>query len=126
MILVDTSVWADHLRKTESGLVALLNEGSVLIHPFIIEELACGNLPHRRETLDLLRALPAAPVAEHAEVLAFIATESLHGTGVGSVDVHLMASARLAGAKVWSKDKALCREAFRLDLLAGKASGRGS
>lgn len=114
MILVDTSVWSEHLRETEPGLATLLNEGSVLIHPFIIEELACGNLPRRRETLDLLHALPVAAVAEHAEVLDFIATERLHATGVGSVDVHLMASARLAGAKVWSKDKALCREAKRL------------
>ena len=120
MILVDTSVWSDHLRDLEPGLVALLNEGSVLIHPSIIEELACGNLPHRKEILDLLHALPVAPVAKHAEVLDFIATERLHGTGVGSVDVHLLASARLAGAKVWSKDKALCREAKRLNLLGGE------
>lgn len=120
MILVDTSVWADHFRETESGLVALLNEGSVLIHPFIIEELACGNLPRRRETLELLHSLPAAPVAEHGEVLDFISSERLHSRGLGAVDVHLMASARLAGAKVWSKDKALYREARRLHLLGGE------
>ncbi|MBI3553676.1 MAG: type II toxin-antitoxin system VapC family toxin [Elusimicrobia bacterium] len=120
MILVDTSVWSGHLRETEPGLVTLLNEGSVVIHPFIIEELACGNLPHRKETLDLLHALPVAQMVEHAEVLDFIATERLHGTGVGSVDVHLMASARLSGAKVWSKDKALCREAKRLHLFGGE------
>ncbi len=117
MILVDTSVWADHLRETEAGLVALLDAGSVLIHPFIIEELACGDLPDRKETLELLHALPVAPVAEHGEVLGFISTARLHGTGLGSIDVHLIASARLAGAKVWSKDKALCREARRLHLL---------
>lgn len=119
MILVDTSVWADHLRDTEPGLVTLLNEGSVLIHPFIIEELACGNLPKRKETLDLLHALPAAPVVEHGEALGFISSERLHSTGLGSVDVHLLASARLAGARVWSKDKSLCREARRLNLLDG-------
>lgn len=117
MILVDTSVWADHLQESEPGLVTLLNEGAVLIHPFVIEELACGNLPHRKETLDLLHALPAAPVAEHAEVLDFIASQRLHGTGLGSVDAHLLASARLAGAKVWSKDKTFCRAAKRLNLL---------
>lgn len=117
MILVDTSIWAGHLREREPALVALLNEGSVLIHPFVIEELACGNLPHRKETLALLHALPTAPVAEHAEVLDFIASERLHSTGLGSVDAHLLASARLAGAKVWSNDKALCREARRLNLL---------
>ncbi len=120
MILVDTSVWADHLREMEPGLVTLLNEGFVLIHPFIIEELACGNLPQRKETLDLLHALPAAPVAEHGEVLSFILSEHLHSTGLGSVDVHLMASARLAGAKLWSKDKALNREAKRRNLLGGE------
>jgi hypothetical protein len=88
-----------------------------LIHPYVIEELACGNLPDRKETLELLHALPMAPVAEHGEVLEFISAARLHGTGVGSVDVHLMASARLARAKVWSKDKAFCREANRLNLL---------
>lgn len=118
MILVDTSVWADHLRGSEPGLVALLNEDSVLIHPFVIEELACGNLPRRKETLDLFHALPAAPVAEHREALEFIANHRLHGTGLGSVDVHLLASARLVGARVWSKDKVLCREAKRLSLLS--------
>lgn len=117
MILADTSVWADHLRESEPGLVTLLNEGAILIHPFIIEELACGNLPRRKETLDLLHALSLAPVADHAEVLDFIATQRLHGTGLGSVDVHLLASARLSGARVWSKDKALCHEAKRLNLL---------
>lgn len=116
MILADTSVWADHFRAGEPGLAALLNEGAVMIHPFVIEELACGNLPRRKETLELLHALPMTPVAEHSEVLAFIESEHLNGTGLGSVDVHIMASARLAGAKVWSKDKALAREARRLNL----------
>jgi len=120
MILVDTSVWADHLRDTEPRLVALLNEGSVLTHPFVIEELACGNLPRRKETLGMLHALPVAPMVEHAEVLDFIASERLHSTGIGSVDVHLMASARLANAKLWSKDKALCRETKRLNIFAGE------
>lgn len=119
MILIDTSVWADHLRETNHGLISLLNEGSVLIHPFVIEEIACGNLPHRKETLNLLHALPMAPVAEHAEVLKLIADEHLHGTGLGSVDVHLIASARLARAKLWSKDKALSREAKRLNIVGG-------
>lgn len=116
MILVDTSVWVEHFRGSESGLVELLRGGAVLTHPFVIEELACGNLQDRDEVLKLLRALPAAPVAEHEEVLEFIAKERLAGAGVGAVDVHLMASARLAHAKVWSKDKAVQRAAKRLDL----------
>lgn len=116
MTLVDTSIWADHFRETEPGLVALLNEGSVLMHPLVTEELACGNLPRRKELLDLLRALPTTPVADHEEVLGFIARERLYGAGVGAVDVHLLASARLAGARVWSKDKAFTRAAKRLNL----------
>lgn len=120
MILVDTSVWADHLRYTEPGLVNLLNEGAVLIHPFVIEELACGNLRQRNETLSLLHALPMAPAVEHQEVLDFISKERLHSTGLSSVDVHLLASARLAGAKLWSKDKALYRESKRLNLAGGE------
>lgn len=119
MILIDTSVWADHLREADHGLIALLNEGSVLIHPFVIEEIACGNLPQRKETLNLLHALPMAPVADHTEVLELIVAERLHGTGLGSVDVHLIASARLARAKLWSKDKALSREAKRLKVTGG-------
>jgi predicted nucleic acid-binding protein len=119
MILVDTSVWAGHLRETDHALVALLNEGSVLIHPFVIEEIACGNLPRRKETLDLLHALPMAPMAEHVEVIELIAKERLHGTGLGSVDVHLIASVRLARAKLWSKDKALSHEAKRLNIIGG-------
>lgn len=117
MTLVDTSVWVDHFRKTERGLVELLGEGSVLIHPFVVEELACGSLPRRSEVLDLLHALPRAPLAEHPEVLDLIARERLFGAGLGAVDAHLLASARLAGARLWSKDKALSREARRLDLL---------
>jgi len=117
MILVDTSVWASHLRKTEPGLVALLEEGTVLIHPFVIEELASGNLPNRNETLNLLHALPVAPVVEHLELLAFIVSERLYNTGLGPVDIHLIGSARLFGANLWSQDKALCREAKRLHIL---------
>jgi predicted nucleic acid-binding protein len=118
MILVDTSVWIDHFRHGDSGLSALLNDGEVLIHPLIIEELACGDLPNREETLGDLQALSAAPVAEHPEALELIARERLHGSGLGAVDVHLLASARLAGASVWSKDKALARAAKRLGLAA--------
>jgi predicted nucleic acid-binding protein len=120
MILVDTSVWADHLRDAEPGLVSLLNEGAVLTHPFIIEEIACGDLPDREETLELLHSLPETPVADHSELLHLIANGHLYGTGLGSVDAHLIAAARLAGAKIWSKDKALSREVKRLGLLGGR------
>lgn len=122
MILADTSVWIDHFRSGEPALVELLNEGAVLIHPLVIEELACGNLSRRDEILELLKALPAAPPAAHEEVLDFIGKERLYGAGLGAVDAHLLASARLAHAKLWTKDKALLRQAKRLKLLVAGAA----
>lgn len=116
MILVDTSVWVDHLRHTERGLVNLLNDGLVLTHNLVIQELACGNLSRREDFLELIASLPTAPVATHYEVLDLISSEKLYGTGLGSVDVHLIASARLGQGVIWSKDKVLAREASRLDL----------
>lgn len=77
MILVDTSVWIDHLREGDPVLVAHLSAGEVLLHPLIIEELACGRLSHRNEILGLLEALPAAPIASHEEVLGLISGEGL-------------------------------------------------
>jgi len=118
MILVDTSVWVDHLRSGEAELVALLEEGSVLTHPLVIEELACGNLRRRAEILELLHTLPGVPLPAHEEVLDFIVTERLYGTGLGAVDAHVLASTRLARARIWTKDKALSRAAKRLGLLA--------
>jgi predicted nucleic acid-binding protein len=114
MILVDTSVWVDHLRGTEKGLVQLLVDGEVLTHPLVIEELACGSLARRDEFLELLDALPLAPVASHHEVLDLIANEQLFSTGLGAVDAHLIASARLAGVLLWSKDKKLSQAAARI------------
>ncbi len=118
MILVDTSVWVDHLRKGDSQLEAHLLGAEVLSHPLIIEEISCGHLTQRSEILELLGELPSAPVASHKEVLSFISREALHGVGLGAMDVHLLASARLAGARIWSRDKALARAAKRLELLA--------
>src|SRR5258707_14966694 len=114
MILVDTSVWADHLRVTDAELSALLDRGRVLTHPFVIEELACGYLPQRNEFLIMMHRLPQAPLASHYEVLDLIAIHRLYGTGLGSVDMHIIASAMLAKATIWSRDKALSREAARL------------
>ncbi len=111
MILVDTSVWVDHFNKGDPALAARLNGGEVLMHPLVIEELACGQLRHREEILSLLAALPQAPVASHDEVVGFISEERLHGCGIGAVDAHLLASARLAKVLVWSRDKALCQAA---------------
>lgn len=116
MILVDTSVWIDHLRATENRLLYLLNDGAILTHPLVIEELACGHLKERSKIIENLEALPYAPVATHLEVVDLISNETLYGVGLGAVDVNLIASAMLAHATIWTKDKALARAAERLGL----------
>jgi predicted nucleic acid-binding protein len=108
LILVDTSVWVDHLRRGDARLIALLDSASVLIHPFIIGEIACGNLADRKTVLELLQDLPVAAVADADEVLVFIGRHRLHGKGLGYVDVHLLAAVALSqGAKLWTRDKRL-------------------
>jgi predicted nucleic acid-binding protein len=116
MILVDTSVWIDHFRYNEKRLLDLLDQGSVLTHPLVIEELACGHLKHRSEVIDLLHALPEAPSASHEEILQLILSKKLYGVGIGAMDVHLIASAMLARASLWTKDRALLRETSHLSL----------
>ena len=107
MILVDTSVWIDHLRRGDAHLMATLLAGHVLIHPWVIGEIACGTLRERGQVLDLLRSLPLSPVALEDEVLFFIEQYALMGRGIGYVDIHLLASAQLAGARLWTRDKRL-------------------
>jgi len=107
VILVDTSVWIDHLRKGDRTLSELLNEGVVLCHPHVVGELACGNLKNRSEILSLLAALPTATVASHDETLRLISDRKLHGKGLGWIDAHLLASALLSKCTLWTKDKAL-------------------
>lgn len=108
MILVDTSVWIDHLRFGDSALINLLNTSQVLVHPFVIGELACGNLKQRTAVLTLLQDLPAAPIATDDEVLFFIETHRLMGRGIGYVDAHLLSAVSLMGAaRLWTRDKRL-------------------
>ena len=116
MILVDTSVWVAHLRQGNSRLAALLEESKVLIHPFVIGELALGNLKQRDEILGLLGNLPTAKIAMHDEVLSMIDDRDLPGTGIGWVDAHLLASALLSDAPVWTLDRRLGAVATRLEL----------
>jgi predicted nucleic acid-binding protein len=117
VILVDTSVWIDHFRRSEPGLVTLLESDEVLAHPFVIGELACGNMRNRQEILRLFRRLPDAPIATHAETLAFIEQRSLMGRGVGYVDVHLLAAVAISGtARLWTRDKQLDSVAARFNL----------
>ena len=108
MILVDTSVWVDHLRHGDEGLSALLNSSQVLMHPFVLGELACGNLRQRAEVLSLLKDLPRATIASDEEVLFYIERHELMGRGIGYVDAHLMAAVALDGAaRLWTRDKRL-------------------
>ena len=114
MILVDTSVWVDQLRVADRQLAGLLLDQTVLCHPFVVGELACGAMRHRREILGLLRHLPQAPVVDHEEVLVFVDTHALMGSGLGWVDVTLLASATLAGERFWTRDRRLAQAARRL------------
>ncbi len=107
MILVDTSVWVEHLRHGLPRLATLLQEGEVLIHPWVIGELACGNLRNRSQVLDLLQGLPAAMVASDTEVLLLIEREQLMGRGIGYIDAHLVAAARLSHCRLWTQDRRL-------------------
>ena len=107
MILVDTSVWVDHLRSGVPLLANLLQEGEVLIHPWVIGEIACGNLRNRQQVLDLLLGLPTALVASDSEVLLLIERGNLMGRGIGYVDAHLLAAAKLSGCGLWTQDRRL-------------------
>jgi len=117
VILVDTSVWIDHLRRHNRVLAKLLHAGMVLTHPFVIGELALGNLRQRKVVLDALADLPRANVATEPEVLHFIDQNALFGRGVGYVDAHLLAAVRLTpGAELWTNDKRLQKVAVQLAL----------
>ena len=117
MILVDTSVWVDHLRRGNTSLAHYLNRGEVLAHPFVLGELALGNLRQRTQVLEALSQLPMATAATDAEVLDFIARQQLFGRGIGYVDAHLLAATRLTpGSRLWTLDKRLRAAATPWDL----------
>lgn len=117
MILIDTSVWVDHLRVGDQVLAGLLGSGMALTHPFVVGEMALVNLRQRESILDALADLPHASIASDAEVLHFIGRHALSGRGIGYVDVHLLAGVRLtAGALLWTKDKRLNEVAAQLGL----------
>ena len=127
MILVDTSVWVDHLRANDKALVALLDTGAVLAHPFVIGELALGNLRQREIVLNALCDLPQASAATDAEVLEFIDRHTLFGRGIGYIDAHLLAAVQLtAGATLWTTDKRLHGVAVELGLVMTPPKGRSS
>jgi predicted nucleic acid-binding protein len=123
MILVDTSVWVDHLRASDSALIRLLDATQVVMHPFVLGEIALGNLPRRNLILGILRLLPQAVIASNEEVLNFIDRHHLTGLGIGYVDAHLLAATKLtAGASLWTRDKSLRDVAKRLALAATLSS----
>lgn len=116
MILVDTSVWIEHLRRGEPRLASLLDESAVLAHPFVIGELALGNLQNRQEILGLLRNLPAAKTGTDSEVLTLIEHHQLQGSGIGWIDAHLLAATLLSDASLWTTDRSLAVVAKRLEV----------
>jgi predicted nucleic acid-binding protein len=117
MILVDTSIWVDHLRKGDPVMQRLLEDGGVLSHPLVSGELAMGNLDPREVILGALRRLPLATIAEHGEVLRFISNHRLYGLGIGYIDAHLLVAVQLTpGATLWTRDKRLAQVAERLKI----------
>ena len=120
MVLVDTSVWVDHLRRGDDALAEFLNAGEVVCHPFVIGELACGGIRNRSEFLALLSALPSLDNVTDAEALSFIDQHSLMQRGLGLIDVHLLASCMLAGVPLWTRDARLADAARQLGLAGGQ------
>lgn len=118
MILVDTSVWVEHLRAGSARLRTLLHDEQVACHPFVMGELACGNLQRREQVLSLLAALPEARLAEHHEVLHLLDSARLYASGLGWIDVHLLTSALLSRCTIWTLDRPLQKAAAALKILA--------
>lgn len=107
MVIVDTSIWINHLRKGDRHLEKLLLDAEVICHEFVIGELACGNLINRKEIISLLQSLPLSPTVVHQEYLYFVEKHQLMGRGIGFVDVHLLASAQLSYLPIWTADTKL-------------------
>ena len=119
MILADTSVWIDHLRAGDAALMSVLEVGMVLVHPFVIGELALGSQPQRDRVLEALSDMPRAKVATDPEMLHLITAHGLSGSGIGYVDAHLLASVRLSpGAVLWTRTKRLHAVGTRMGLVA--------
>ena len=118
-MLVDTSVWIDHLRVRLQPLTHAIGDGEVVMHPYVLGELALGNLKDRRRTLTDLSALPRAVVVTDDHVLTLIEVSGLHGSGIGYVDCHVLASAQLMEARLWTTDRRLRHAATRLGVAGG-------
>lgn len=118
MILADSSIWIDHIRKSEDNLIQLLREGRLVMHPWIQGEIALGSIASRAMTLRVLGAIEQLPVCPPTELLEFIEDHDLSGKGIGYVDAQLLASSLASQARLWTRDKRLAAQADRLKLLA--------
>jgi predicted nucleic acid-binding protein len=107
MVLADTSIWVDHLRKSNGQLIELLNNGEVFCHPFIIGELACGYIKNRQEIITALRALPQSAFIEHDEIMVFIEKNNIMGKGLGYIDIAILGSSLVTGIPLWTFDQKL-------------------
>ncbi len=117
MILIDTSIWIDHLRQADTSVAQFLRNRLVLIHPYVVGEIALGNFARRKETLYNLGRLPTARVAKHDDVLRLIESEPLFGSGIGYVDAHLLASTKLTpAASLWTRDRRLKAAAEKMNV----------
>lgn len=123
MVLVDTSIWIDHLRKRISLLEDFLLEEKVVIHPIVIGEIACGSLSNRDEIISLLNALPKVVEATNDEVHSLIQSKQLYGKGLGWIDVHLLASCSLSKVSLWTRDKRLEKEGQRIGISRKRSRG---
>ncbi len=109
MILIDSSVWIDHFRNENKVLSTLLLQGAVVMHEFIMSELAIGNFKNRKAILSLLDSIPKLSKLTHDEFIYFLEKNSFYGKGVGFIDIHLLGSTKLAGVKIWTLDKRLLK-----------------
>jgi predicted nucleic acid-binding protein len=117
MIVIDTSVWADHFRKAEAAVTDIGRSGELRMHPFVVGELAAGNLPDWNRTVAALRLIPAAATVEENILFQFMADHGLMGSGLSFVDIHLLASVAIAeSAQLWSRDKRLKARAEMLGI----------
>jgi predicted nucleic acid-binding protein len=114
--LVDTSIWVNHFRSGIGDLEALLTSRLAGVHPFVVGEVACGNLAKRAEVLANLGKLPSAPMASEAEVHYLLDSRRLWGKGLGWVDLHLLASSLICGWRLWTADAALDSAASMLKI----------
>ena len=116
MILIDTSIWIDHFRNENRLLSTLLMQGAVVMHEFIMGELAIGNFKNRKVVLSLLDSIPKLSKLTHDEFIYFLERNSFYGKGVGFVDIHLLGSSKLAGVKIWTLDRRLLELAIKQNL----------